>query len=189
MDHQQARWNEKYANRAQALSDPDEFLVQRLHLLQPGTVLDVACGDGRHAIYLARHGFQVTGVDFSELGLKRLATFASNEGLQVTTYHRDVKADGALADLGPFDNVIVTHFKPSLHTFNELVTVLRTGGMLLMTSFNTKQHDEKGFPRDFCYREGEYVRAHASLERIEYTSYTTERGYFDGYVFRKRSGA
>ncbi|WDL96719.1 class I SAM-dependent methyltransferase [Alicyclobacillus sp. ALC3] len=70
--NQQDRWNEKYTNRGRNLFQPEEFHVQRVHLLRTGSVLDVACGDGRHAIFLARRGFSVTGVDFSKQGLKRL---------------------------------------------------------------------------------------------------------------------
>lgn len=102
------------------------------------------------------------------------------------THHRDLNVQGTLTDLGSFKNVIVLHFKPELHTFNEMVSVLRPDGILLMTSFNTRQHDEKGFGKDFCYTEREYVDVNESLELMEYISYEDERGYFDGYVFRKK---
>lgn len=186
MNNEQVHWNEKYVNRGPNLFQPDDFLVQRTYLFHPGTVLDVACGDGRHSIFLARSGFSVTGVDFSEQGLRRLETFAAQEGLKVRAHQRDLSEEGALADLEPFDNVVVVHFKPELYTFNELVKVLRRDGLLLMNSFNTRQHEEKGFPEAFCYTNGEYVAASESLELVEYLSYHDEHGYFDGYVFRKK---
>jgi tellurite methyltransferase len=187
MTPEQVRWNEKYRSRGLSLFPPEDFLVKRRHVLRPGTVLDVACGDGRNAVYLARMGFVVTGVDFSTEGLRRLKYFASQEGLLVNTYQRDLNEDGTLSDLGQFDNIIVVHFKPSRHTFNEMSKVLRPNGVLLMTSFNTQQHFSRNFPRQYCYAEGEFVNVDESLELLEYVSYEDDRGYFDGYVFLKRN--
>jgi tellurite methyltransferase len=183
----QERWNERYSRRGPYLLQPEDFLVKREHLLLPGTVLDVACGDGRHALYLARKGFAVTGVDFSGEGLRRLAHFAAQEDLPVGIFKRDLEEEGALSSLGQFDNIIVIHFKPSLQTFQEICEILRPNGILIMTSFNVRQHVERNFPREYCYAEREFVNLNASLELIEYVSYNDARGYFDGYVFRKQS--
>jgi hypothetical protein len=54
-----------------------------------------------------------------------------------------------------------------------------------MTSFNTQQHAERNFPEEYCYAEMEFVNLNESLELVEYVSYQDDRGYFDGYVFRK----
>ncbi|WP_051344377.1 class I SAM-dependent methyltransferase [Alicyclobacillus herbarius] len=171
MTPEQERWNEKYSRRGPNLFQPEDFLVKRQHFLRPGTVLDVGCGDGRHAIYLARKGFAVTGIDFSTEGLRRLAHFAEQEDLLVNTYQRDLREEGMLSDLGPFDNIIVIHFKPLLHTFQEMCEVLRPNGILLMTSFNVMQHAERNFPEEYCYREREFVHVNESIELIEYVSY------------------
>ncbi|WP_206918211.1 class I SAM-dependent methyltransferase [Alicyclobacillus suci] len=80
LDSEQEAWEEKYRRREEKLFASDAFLVARRHQLQEGTVLDVACGDGRNALYLARHGFTVTGVDFSREALRRLAHFSEAEG-------------------------------------------------------------------------------------------------------------
>ncbi|WP_083521031.1 class I SAM-dependent methyltransferase [Alicyclobacillus kakegawensis] len=186
MTPEQERWNEKYSRRGPNLSQPEDFLVNRRHLLRPGTVLDIACGDGRHALYLARKGFAVTGVDFSAEGLRRLTHFAAQQELFVNTYQRDLREEGSLSDLGPFDNIIVIHFKPPLYTFQEMFQVLRPNGILLMTSFNARQHAERNFPEEYCYGEREFVNLNKALELVEYVSYEDARGYFDGYVFRKK---
>ena len=46
--------------------EPSTLLLDHLHLLSKGRVLDVAMGKGRNAIYLAKHGFDVEGVDIDE---------------------------------------------------------------------------------------------------------------------------
>ncbi|WP_084171791.1 class I SAM-dependent methyltransferase [Alicyclobacillus contaminans] len=131
MTLEQKRWNEKYSRRGPTLFPPEDFLVRRQHLLRAGTVLDVACGDGRHALYLARKGFAVTGIDFSANGL-RLELFAAHEGVHVNTCQRDLDAEGILTDLGAFDNIVVIHFKPQLHTFEEMCRILRPNGFRFM---------------------------------------------------------
>ena len=186
MTQEQEHWNEKYSHRGPNLFQPEDFLVKRQHLLRPGTVLDIACGDGRQAIYLARKGFAVTGVDFSAEGLRRMAHFAAQEKLFVNTYQRDLREEGTLSDLGQFDNIIVIHFKPSLHIFHEMCEALVPNGTLLMTSFDAQQHAKRNFPEEYCYAAREYVDVNESIELMEYVSYEDNRGYFDGYVFRKK---
>ncbi|EPZ41022.1 class I SAM-dependent methyltransferase [Alicyclobacillus acidoterrestris] len=185
LDSEQESWNEKYRRREETLFAPDAFLVARRHQLQEGTILDVACGDGRNALYLARHGFTVTGVDFSREALRRLAHFSQAQGLTVEAHQLSLE-QGALRAVGRFDNVIVVHFKPSPETFRDIGDVLNEGGILLMTSFNLRQHVERNFPEKYCYREREFIGVDDRLELLEYTSYQNERGHFDGYVFRKK---
>ena len=46
-------WDRKFQERPETLPPPEPFLVRNLGLLRPGSVLDLACGDGRNAIFLA----------------------------------------------------------------------------------------------------------------------------------------
>ncbi|HEX5532009.1 MAG TPA: methyltransferase domain-containing protein, partial [Methylomirabilota bacterium] len=65
-DPSRERWNRRWAGeRAHASSAPSEFLIAEAEALPPGRALDVACGAGRNAVWLARRGWRVTGVDFS----------------------------------------------------------------------------------------------------------------------------
>ncbi|MFB5189834.1 hypothetical protein [Alicyclobacillus fastidiosus] len=134
---------------------------------------------------MKRHGFAVTGVDFADQALKRLESFSEEQGLHVNAYQRDLDDPYTLADLGCFDNILVVHFKPTIHTFQAMSGMLRTDGILLMTSFNVLQHARNNFPKAYCYAEREYVGVDPSLELLDYLSYADERGYFDGYIFRK----
>ena len=60
--------------------------VQRVpDLLSPGTVLDLGAGDGRHALYLASHGFQVRAVDASPSALEKLKALAAEKELSIET--------------------------------------------------------------------------------------------------------
>jgi SAM-dependent methyltransferase len=80
-----AEWDARYAE-APALewgSEPNRWVVRELADLPPGRALDLAAGEGRNAVWLARRGWTVTAVDFSQVGLDKgraLAEQASSSG-------------------------------------------------------------------------------------------------------------
>ena len=84
-------WDERYATEELIWkADPNRFLVEELDALAPGTALDVACGEGRNAVWLASKGWRVTGVDFSRAGLAKAQRLAADRGLEVTWVEADV---------------------------------------------------------------------------------------------------
>src|SRR5687768_14452181 len=67
-------WDAKYRGRDRLFSGaPNGVLVAEVADLAPGRALDVGCGEGADALWLARRGWQVTGVDISETALRRAA--------------------------------------------------------------------------------------------------------------------
>jgi tellurite methyltransferase len=58
-------WDDRYSNAANLDFEPAPLLVEAAQMLPPGHALDLACGPGRNALYLARLGWQVTAVDSS----------------------------------------------------------------------------------------------------------------------------
>jgi len=67
-----ADWNERYRSGERTTKEPSPLLIKAITDLKPGRALDLACGVGRHAIYLAQHGWQVTAVDSSRVGIEIL---------------------------------------------------------------------------------------------------------------------
>ncbi len=72
-------------------------LVEGDGALPPGRALDIGCGTGTQSVYLARHGWQVTGLDVVEKPLRRARARAAAEGVTVRFLHEDV---GRLPELG-----------------------------------------------------------------------------------------
>ena len=64
-------WDERYAERQQWSAEPNALIADLLADLPPGDVVDLAAGEGRHALWLAGRGWRVTAVDFSDVGLDR----------------------------------------------------------------------------------------------------------------------
>jgi len=76
-------WNHRYAGRELVwTAEPNRFLVAETSGLGPGRALDLACGEGRNAVWLAERGWQVTGVDFSERGLEKAEELAEARGVE-----------------------------------------------------------------------------------------------------------
>ncbi len=77
-----AFWESFYAERDQIWSGrPNAMLVRELSGLRPGTALELGCGEGADAIWLAEQGWQVTGLDMSALALRRAAQHAAEAGV------------------------------------------------------------------------------------------------------------
>ena len=77
-------WDRRYAERELLWSArPNRFLVAEADGLAPGRALDLACGEGRNAIWLAELGWQVTAVDFSEVAIAKARERAARDGVDV----------------------------------------------------------------------------------------------------------
>ena len=109
MPSQIDRWNERYENTDLLWSaEPNRFLPPEVEGLTPGRALDLACGEGRNAIWLAEQGWDVTAVDFSDVAVERGRRIAADRGVAV---------DFAVADVvgfepaGAYDLVIVFYLQ------------------------------------------------------------------------------
>jgi tellurite methyltransferase len=145
-----ARWEARWAGRADVLGPPEPFLLGQAARLQPGPVLDVACGDGRNALWLAQAGWAVTAVDIAPSALARLEAMAARQALAVTTRLADLDAPDALQGLGPFALLAVIRFKPDPAQWERLLDRLAPGGHLILCSFGRAQHARSGFPLTYC---------------------------------------
>lgn len=115
---------------------PNQLLVRIAEGLKPGTALDVAMGQGRNALYLARKGWQVTGYDISDGGLKIAQSEAAKAGLKIET----VRASHDEFDYGKqrWDLIVESYAFTNLADEayrRKLVDALKPGGVLLIDGF------------------------------------------------------
>ncbi len=88
-----ARWDARYARKDLVWSAaPNALFAEQVTPLQPGSALDIGCGEGRHAIWLAQRGWRVTALDFSSVGIKKGQAMAREAGVDVTWQIADVCA-------------------------------------------------------------------------------------------------
>ena len=133
------RWNAKYAVKT-APSEvlPDEWLTRHAAALAPGAALELACGLGHNAIWLAQHGWKVDAVDVSPVGLKLAEDLAHNAGCPTISW--------IAADLDTFepcreryDLTFVFRFLDRQHLPQLITSSLRPGGMLIYETFSRAQ--------------------------------------------------
>ncbi|MET8684611.1 class I SAM-dependent methyltransferase [Streptomyces sp. NPDC004732] len=133
------RWDEMYRSRDQIFSgNPNGVLVAEVGDLPPGRALDVGCGEGADALWLARRGWQVTAVDVSEVALQRAAKTAAAFDVQ----DRVVWTQGDLSTTpppaGPFDLVSLQYFplrrQQGHAALHGLLDAVAPGGTLLFGS-------------------------------------------------------
>lgn len=84
-------WNRRYAGDDFVwTSQANRFLVQETAVLAPGRAIDLACGEGRNAVWLAGRGWEVTGVDFAKVGLQKARRLAQARGAAVEWIEADL---------------------------------------------------------------------------------------------------
>ena len=128
-------WDERYSGDELVwTSTPNQFLVAGVAGLRAGRAVDLACGEGRNSIWLAEQGWQVTGVDFSPVGLAKAKRFAQLRGVEVTWVQSAVES--WTPPPGGFDLVAVLYLQlpePTRSTALSLATsAVAPGGTLLV---------------------------------------------------------
>ena len=148
-------WNGRYAKSERVFSaDPNPLVAELAGPLPPGRARDRAAGEGRHALWLAHRGWQVTAADFSEVGLDRGRRAAEADGLAVEWVLADVRS---YRPATAFDLVLMTFYHPD---FSERPRVLSTaadavapGGHLLVVGRHLDDLARNGGrPRDSARR-------------------------------------
>ena len=132
-------WDERYGSSTQIWSgNPNPQLVEHVAELAPGSALDVGCGEGADAIWLAARGWQVTGMDVSAVALERAARAAADTNPEAAARIVWQQADMLTweAPARQFD-LVSAHFihlptidRESLH--RRLAAAVRPGGTLLI---------------------------------------------------------
>jgi SAM-dependent methyltransferase len=125
-------WDERYADGQQWSSEPNALVAELLGDLPPGDAVDLAAGEGRHALWLAGLGWRVTAVDFSAVGLGRGSARPGAE--RVTWVTADVATWTAPPESVDLVAVVYLHLPEAdmLGVLFRAVGWLRPGGRLLV---------------------------------------------------------
>jgi tellurite methyltransferase len=166
MPSSQSDWDAKHRLAAEAPPpEPASIVRELLPLLPTGPALDVACGTGRHALYLAGRGQHVTAIDFSGAALdilevrarsmhtpvRRRASFHAAErslcgGLELI----QANLEGTQLPESCYDLILcIQYLQRSL--FPQMARALRPNGVLLMETFTCAQMEFPGGPRNPAY--------------------------------------
>src|SRR5262245_48051685 len=128
------RWDEKYATKS--VPDrlvPDEWLQEQIVGLTPGRALELACGLGHNAIWLAQQGWQVDAVDVSPVGLEIATGLARRLDARINWIPADL--DELVPEPAAYDLVCVFRFLNRSRLPRLIEQSLRPGGCLIYETF------------------------------------------------------
>ena len=130
------RWDTKYRSQSvPVLSLPDEWLIRHVQSLPPGNALDLACGLGHNAIWLAQQGWRVEAADISPVGLALAATLAERSGCPSVSW---IAADLDFFEprAASYDLMAIFRFLDRQRLPKMVERVLRPGGILIYETFS-----------------------------------------------------
>ncbi|MGH2348663.1 MAG: class I SAM-dependent methyltransferase [bacterium] len=134
-------------------------VISLLQMTPPSRILDVGCGYGRHSIELARRGFEITGLDISDVQLTRAREKAAAAGVLVDWRQGDSRSMAFEAEFDVAINMFLSfgYFQTDeehLALLRGVAKALRPGGRFLMDFWN-REHEIRGFERWLVERTGE----------------------------------
>jgi len=135
-------WNERYSQNPYYYGRmPNDFLVSSISYIPKGKVLCLAEGEGRNSVFLARSGYQVTGVDFSETAVENARKWAESNRVSVEYLCEDLET----YDLGDaqWDGIvsIFCHFPSEIRRglHKRIAKALKKGGVFVMETYSPGQ--------------------------------------------------
>jgi 2-polyprenyl-3-methyl-5-hydroxy-6-metoxy-1,4-benzoquinol methylase len=135
-------------------TEPASFLKDHLKLLPNGKVLDIAMGEGRNAVYLARKGFKVEGVDISEVALRKARRLAKENRVAVQTINADLNTYEIKPD--SYDVILnIDYLQRSL--VPQIKKGLRKGGVVVFENYTVEQlqNTQEQLPAAYLLNKGE----------------------------------
>ena len=161
-------WNDLFAKRDGKVVRFNKFLADSVRDKQPGKALDIGMGQGRNSLFLAAMGWEVTGFDISDVGVKQAREEAAKRGLKV---------DARVGDVDKFDygkqryDLVVGMYMHEYLTRNaaKVVEALKPGGILVVEGIHRdigKTAMATGEP--YGYRSNELPKVFGKLRVLYY---------------------
>jgi tellurite methyltransferase len=127
-------WNKRYRLREHAASDfespPTPLLVKTVSALMPGRALDLACGTGRNALWLAERGWDVTAVDGASVAIETLRARAAERGLPVKALVADLEKTEFEFEPSRWDLIAICYYLQQV-LFEPAKRGVKPGGVLI----------------------------------------------------------
>lgn len=178
-------WDDKFDSRTDKPLSPEKSLVENITYLKKGSVLDMACGDGRNTLFLLEKGFEVTGIDFSDKALERIKKFAHLNNYSVNTIQIDLDTPDSLKEVGIFDNIVINHYRLNRKQLEHIKDHITDNGILFINGFGSQHKVDSKIKKEDLIQPDDFDSINYHFELIKYSETQDERGFFVTYVFRR----
>ena len=159
----------KYGTEAYIFGkEPVAFLREHIDVLPRGKALDIAMGEGRNAVFLAKNGFEVDGCDISETAIKKALELAREMQVDIHAFAADLETYRLPENTY---NVISCFYYLQRDLFAQIKDALKPGGMVIYETYTTENLD-RGFDgpknKDYLLQPNELLHAFKDLKIIYY---------------------
>lgn len=186
-------WNRKHGAGGLLFgAEPNRFLVDEVAGLAPGRALDLACGSGRNAVWLAQQGWQVTGVEFSDVALEQARALAAERGVDAEWIEADLRTWEPPARA--FDLVVIQYLHLAWADMSPILIraaeAVAPGGTMLVVGHHADNIEHgSGGPQDprVLYTAEDVARSLGALE-IEKAEAVRRDDAIDALVRARRPG-
>ncbi len=170
--YDQQKWDKKFSEKSELLKPREaSTYLQKLELKGKEKIaLDLACGAGRHSVYLAKQGFKVFALDISKVALDAVDKYIEKEGLsgKVSTVHTDL--DNFSPEIALYDVIVMSNFLDR-ELIKRACVGLKKGGLFFVETYmDDPSNEKKDSNPDFLLQKGELK----SLFTQEIASYFDE---------------
>jgi len=161
-------WDERYKSGARRAEDldasPTPLLMESVEKLSAGSALDLACGSGRNALWLAEHGWSVTAVDGSPVAIEILQSRASERGIKVNAKVADLETSEYRIEPSSWNLIAICYYL-QIDLFEPAKQGVAPGGILIAIVHITEPGEE---PTAHRLRPGELKQYFEGWEILHY---------------------
>ena len=178
------KWNQKY-QAAEFINgkEPCEWLAENAGLLEgKGKALDIACGEGRNAVFAASLGYDVLGIDIAETGIQKTQTLAGEKNLSIDTLVKDL--DDFEFTENAFDLVLCFNFLDR-RLFPGIRKTLKPGGLIFYETFNLDHLKHTSFKREWVLEYNELLEQFKNFRVLRYREMDRDEKGFASIIARK----
>src|SRR6185295_12100409 len=168
IDEERDRWNQIFKKTNYVFGrEPNPSLRDNVQSLPRGKALVFPMEEGRNAVFLAKRGFDVTGIDFSDVALQKAKRMAREEKVKLSAVNADLNEYAFEADA--YDTIVgIDLYRPRL--IREIKKGLKRGGVVLYEVLTSEQLklETRNIRRDFLVSPGELKRSFSDFEILAY---------------------
>lgn len=162
-------WDKRYGTEVFIYGkEPVEFLKEHIDILPKGKVLDIAMGEGRNAVFLAKNGFDVDGCDISEVAINKAQKLAKENNVNIRAFVADMEI--YKLPKNAYD-VIACFYYLQRDLMPQIKEALKPGGMIIYETY-TMENKEYGFEgpknKDYLLESNELLHLFTDLKIIYY---------------------
>lgn len=170
-------WDELFAKREGKEHQFNKFLAETVKGRPPGRALDIGMGQGRNSLFLAALGWDVTGFDISEVGIRQAKAEAEKRGLKI---------NASVGDVDKFDygkeryDLILGMYMHEYLTRNasKVIAALKPGGLLVVEGIHRDINKESLRGQKYGYMDNELPKIFGAL-RVRYYQDTLDKADWD----------